>query len=144
MLRTYVRTKSAVLRTVRSAIVCDDQAMPTTVLIVDDHPSFRASARAVLEAHGFEIVGEAEDGAAALVAVAELAPDVVLLDIQLPDMTGFDVCEALESRNGSGPAVVLVSSRDVTDYGDLIGESHARGFVPKAELSGEAVAALVR
>ena len=118
--------------------------MPTTVLIVDDHPSFRASARAVLEAYGFEIAGEAEDGAAALVAVHELAPDVVLLDIQLPDMTGFDVCEALERRNGSAPAVVLVSSRDATDYGALISESRALGFVPKAELSGEAVAALVR
>lgn len=117
--------------------------MPHTILIVDDHPSFRASARAVLEAHGFEIVGEARDGAAALTAVTELAPDVVLLDIQLPDMTGFDVCEALQSRNGSAPAVVLVSSRDVTDYGDLIAHSQARGFVPKAELSGEAILALL-
>jgi DNA-binding NarL/FixJ family response regulator len=143
MLGTYVRLRSVVFRTASQAPVCDDLVMPPTVLIVDDHPSFRASARAVLEADGFEIIGEAADGAAALVAVAELAPEVVLLDIQLPDMTGFDVCEGLARRNGTTPAVILVSSRDVSDYGDLIGDSHARGFVPKAELSGEAILALL-
>jgi DNA-binding NarL/FixJ family response regulator len=114
-----------------------------TVLVVDDHPSFRASARAVLESEGFDVVGEAADGATALAAIAELDPDVVLLDVQLPDMTGFDVCAALASRNGSGPAVILVSSRDAADYGDLLVASGARGFVPKAELSGEAVSALL-
>jgi DNA-binding NarL/FixJ family response regulator len=115
----------------------------TSVLIVDDHPSFRASARAVLEAGGFQIVGEAADGASALAAVVELAPELVLLDIQLPDMTGFDVCAHLAHRNGSAPRVILVSSRDLTDYGDLIGASRALGFIAKAELSGEAVAALL-
>jgi len=117
--------------------------MGRSVLIVDDHPSFRASARAVLESEGFTIVGEAADGASALTAIGQLAPELVLLDIQLPDMTGFDVCDALARRNGSAPTVILVSSRDVTDYGDLIVTSGARGFVPKAELSGEAVAALL-
>ena len=73
-----------------------------TVLVVDDHPSFRASARAVLESEGFDVVGEAADGASALAAVAELEPEVVLLDVQLPDMTGFDVCAALAAR-GTGP-----------------------------------------
>jgi len=117
--------------------------MPTTVLIVDDHPSFRASARAILEAEGFEVVGEAEDGGSALLEARRLAPEVVLLDVQLPDMSGFDVCAPLCSRNGSSPAVVLVSSRDAADYGDLIETSGARGFVPKAELSGSAVEALL-
>ena len=114
-----------------------------TVLVVDDHPSFRASARAVLESEGYDVVGEAEDGASALAAIAELQPQVVLLDVQLPDMTGFDVCTALESRNGSAPIVILVSSRDASDYGDLVTASGARGFVPKAELSGEAISALL-
>jgi DNA-binding NarL/FixJ family response regulator len=114
----------------------------TTVLIVDDHPSFRASARAVLEAEGFEVVGEAEDGTSAIEAMKRLKPEVVLLDVQLPDMDGFEVCECC-GRNGKAPKVVLVSSRDAADYGDLIERSGARGFIPKAELSGEALAALV-
>ena len=113
-----------------------------TVLIVDDHPSFRASARMLLQAEGFEVVGEAEDGASALAAIAELRPDVVLLDVQLPDMDGFDVAARVTS-NGSGPAVVLVSSRDGEDFGTLVGSSGARGFIPKAELSGARIAALV-
>ncbi len=115
--------------------------MPT-VLIVDDHPSFRASARAVLEAEGFTVVGEAGDAAEALDAARDLTPDVVLLDVQLPDRSGFEVCEELLG-NGASPAIVLVSSRDASDYGDLIVASGARGFVPKAELSGESVATLI-
>lgn len=116
--------------------------MPTTVLIVDDHPSFRASARAILEADGFEVVGEAADGASALEKVHELGPDVLLLDVQLPDMDGFAVSSALK-RNGSGPLVVLVSSRDACDYGTLVEESGARGFIPKDELSGAALINLI-
>jgi DNA-binding NarL/FixJ family response regulator len=114
--------------------------MPTTVVIADDHPSFRASARAILEADGFEVVGEAEDGAGALAAVREHRPDVLLLDVQLPDLDGFAVCREL-CENGARPAVVLVSSRDACDYGGLIEKSGARGFIPKAELSGEALSA---
>jgi DNA-binding NarL/FixJ family response regulator len=117
--------------------------MARTVLIVDDHPSFRASARAILEASEFEVVGEASDGASALAAAAELEPDVILLDVQLPDMTGFDVCTFIEQSNGKVPAIVLTSSRDVADYGELVDHSCASGFVPKAELSGEAIAALI-
>jgi DNA-binding NarL/FixJ family response regulator len=113
------------------------------VLIVDDHPSFRASARAMLEAAGFEVVGEVSDGAAALDAIDEMHPDVVLLDVQLPDMSGFDVCSVLESRDLPPPDVVLVSSRDGSDYGDLVDLSCACGFVEKGELSGEALAALL-
>ena len=109
--------------------------MPKTVVIVDDHPSFRASARAILQSEGYEVVGEAEDGESAIAAARELHPDVLLLDVQLPDMDGFAVCRALE-LNGRPPAVVLVSSRDACDYGCMIATSGARGFIPKAELSG--------
>jgi len=115
----------------------------TTVLIVDDHPSFRATARALLEAEGLDVVGEAEDGAGAILAAAELEPDLVLLDVQLPDIDGFEVAARLTARNGSGPAVVLTSSRDLCDFGPLVAESGARGFVPKAELSVARIAALL-
>jgi DNA-binding NarL/FixJ family response regulator len=88
-------------------------------------------------------VGEAKDGREALELAAKLHPEVVLLDVQLPDSTGFEVAAELERSNGSGPLVVLVSSRDAADYGELITGSGACGFVPKAELSGAAVRALL-
>ena len=113
-----------------------------TVVIADDHPSFRASARAILEADGFEVVGEADNGAAAIAASRLLGPDVMLLDVQLPDMDGFAVHDRLD-LSGGRPAVVLVSSRDAADYGGMIEKSGARGFIPKAELSGSALSALL-
>ena len=113
------------------------------ILIVDDHPSFRASARAVLEADGFEVVGEAEDGESALEAVRALAPDVILLDVQLPDANGFDLCALICANPSRLPSIVLVSSRDATDYDGLIDTSPARGFISKADLTGDAVRALL-
>ena len=110
-------------------------------MIADDHPSFRASARAILESEGFEVIGEAEDGAGAIAEADRLQPDVLLLDVQLPDFDGFAVCRRLD-LNGR-LAVVLVSSRDACDYGKLIEQSGARGFIAKAELSGAALADLL-
>jgi CheY-like chemotaxis protein len=118
----------------------DQPAM--SVLIVDDHESFRRTARALLEAEGFHVVGEAADGEEALRAVAELAPSLVLLDLQLPGMDGFEVAERLTAQP-DGPAVVLVSSRDGSDFGALVEESGARGFVRKDELSAERLTALL-
>ena len=125
---------------VESAL-CHDLSVPT-VLIVDDHPSFRASAKAILEADGFEVTGEAEDGESAIVAAGRLHPDIVLLDVQLPDLDGFEVTRRLMANNGK-TCVVLVSSRDGADFGPLVESSGACGFVPKSELSGEAVTALI-
>jgi DNA-binding NarL/FixJ family response regulator len=116
--------------------------MTRTVLIVDDHPSFRASARMLLESEGFEVIGEAEDGTSALRAVEELRPDVVLLDVQLPDIDGLEVAAQL-TENGSGPAIVLTSSRDLADLGLVRDRCPVRGFIPKAELSGAALEALL-
>jgi DNA-binding NarL/FixJ family response regulator len=111
-----------------------------TVLIVDDHAGFRSFARALLEAEGFDVVGEAADGASALAAARALAPELVLLDVALPDMDGFAVCDAL-LEDGAGPAVVLTSSRDVSSYRRRLKRSRARGFIPKSELSGPALSA---
>jgi DNA-binding NarL/FixJ family response regulator len=116
--------------------------MARTVLIVDDHPSFRSSARMLLEGEGYEVVGEAEDGESAVRAAHRLRPDFVLLDVQLPDIDGFEVARRLRS-NGGGPHVVLVSSRDLCDIGPLTASSGALGFISKADLSGEALEALL-
>ena len=114
--------------------------MAPSVLIVDDHPSFRASARMLLEAEGFDVVGEAEDGYEALRAVEELRPDVVLLDVQLPDIDGPEVAARLATANGASPVIILTSSRDIEDIGACNG---VRGFIPKSELSGAAMEALL-
>jgi DNA-binding NarL/FixJ family response regulator len=108
------------------------------VLIVDDHAPFRSLARRLLVAGGFQVVGEAADGADALSAARDLAPDVVLLDVQLPDIDGFAVAERIAGRQGA-PIIVLVSSRARLDYGSRVDASRARGFIAKAELSGEAL-----
>jgi DNA-binding NarL/FixJ family response regulator len=110
--------------------------MSARVLIVDDHAPFRALARRLLTADGFDIVGEAADGAAALDAARDLRPDVVLLDIQLPDVDGFRVAQAM-ARVRPRPAVVLVSTRAGSDYGSRVATSPARGFIAKSDLSGE-------
>jgi DNA-binding NarL/FixJ family response regulator len=119
----------------------NDRLVRPTVLIVDDHAAFRASARALLEAEGFEVVGEAADGAGAVAAVAALRPKIVLLDIQLPDLDGLAVAEQLAAAFDA-PAVVLISSRDAATYGPRLQGTPARGFIPKSGLSGEALAAL--
>ena len=121
-------------RTTTACGTCDHFNPVPTVLVVDDHPSFRKTARALLESEGFEVVGEAADGASAIEAVRALRPDVVLLDVYLPDIDGFEVVAAL-SRNGPLPKIVLTSSHDVHDFGRLVEGSGARGFIPKAELS---------
>ena len=105
------------------------------VLVVDDSSLFRRAAGHVLVEAGFEVVGAAEDGATALRLAAELRPDVVLLDIQLPDQDGFQVAAQLR-RAPDPPAVVLVSSRSRSDYGGMVERSSAQGFLDKADLSG--------
>src|SRR3954451_15980076 len=112
------------------------------VLIVDDHPSFRSAARLLLEHEGFEVIGAAEDGASGLAATSELAPDLVLLDINLPDLDGVDVASRIRLAHGA-PRVVLTSSRDPREFGPLVGRSGANGFVPKGELSAERICALL-
>ena len=116
--------------------------MPPTVLIVDDHPSFRATARLLLEMEGYAVIGEAPDGMTALDEVRRLDPDVVLLDVNLPDIDGFDVAARL-SNGSPRPTIVLCSSRDPGDFGPLVARSGARGFISKAELSGASLAAVL-
>jgi DNA-binding NarL/FixJ family response regulator len=114
-----------------------------TVLVVDDHPAFRSLATRLLNTAGFSVVDEAADGAAALAAVRRLRPDVVLLDVLLPDITGFELAEELATDPNS-PTVVLTSSRTAAEFGDSVTRCRARGFISKSDLTPAAFAALVR
>jgi DNA-binding NarL/FixJ family response regulator len=129
-------------RTLAVVSMLDDRRMSIAVLIVDDNARFRVRARRRLEADGCAVVGEAADGASALEAARRLRPDVVLLDVGLPDMSGLSVAEEL-AREPDAPAVVLTSTHDAADFGDGVESSGACGFVPKAGLSGDAIAALL-
>ncbi len=117
--------------------------MAVKVLIVDDHPTFRSFARELLESEGFEVIGEAADGTSAVESATALRPDLILLDVQLPDISGFQVAERLRVVGVPAP-VVLTSSRDASSYGDQVASSGAVGFIPKAELSGQALRALFK
>lgn len=112
--------------------------MPSNVLIVDDHPGFRASARRLLASHGYEVVGEAASGKEALEAVRSLGPELVLLDVGLPDADGIELARALSERHPEA-RVVLVSSRDREEVDPLLDGAGAAGFIPKAELSASAL-----
>ena len=116
--------------------------MRRTVLIVDDHAGFRASARAMLEVQGFDVVGDAEDGPAGLDAAERLRPDVVLLDVQLPGKDGFDIADELATKDWA-PRVVLISSRRRSAYERRLPSAPVAGFLGKDELSGAALAALL-
>jgi two-component system chemotaxis response regulator CheY len=130
-------------RSVFENAVCDDHEMARPrLLIVDDHEDFRSSARTLLELEGFDVVGVAADGPSALSAVQALAPDVVLLDVQLPGMDGFEVVRQLQARE-HGARVVLISSRDRSAYAAELREARVAGFLGKSELSGAALHALV-
>jgi DNA-binding NarL/FixJ family response regulator len=111
-------------------------------LIVDDHAAFRASASAMLEAEGFTVVGQAADGGGAVAETKRLRPQIVLLDIQLPDLDGFAVAERLSSVTDP-PRVVLISSREASAYGPRLKATAAGGFITKRELSGDTLAALL-
>jgi DNA-binding NarL/FixJ family response regulator len=117
------------------------QPVSRSVLIVDDHAEFRRSARALLEAEGFEVIGEAADGASALIGAARLHPRLVLLDIQLPDLDGFEVAERL-ADSSDPPAVILTSTRSAGSYRRRLASTPVLGFIAKADLTGEALAAL--
>lgn len=109
-----------------------------TVLIVDDHADFRVWAGAMLRGDGYDVIGEAADGEAAVSAAQALRPDVVLLDVQLPGCSGFEIARRLREAD---LAVVLISTRHREDYGPVIDRCGARGFISKIDLSGPALGA---
>jgi len=114
--------------------------MRPSVLIADDHAAFRSAARELLTAEGYKVVGEPADGASALEAVRELRPDVVLLDVQLPDLNGFDVADLLANEE-TMPVVVFISSRSLSKFQWRLAANPRWRFIAKSDLSGEALAA---
>ncbi len=106
---------------------------------MDDHAGFRSWAREVLEQEGFRVVGEAWDGGSAIDTVRALRPEVVLLDVLLPDMSGFDVAERLRGE----ALVVLTSSAGAADFGPRLYRTGALGFLPKADLTGASLERLI-
>jgi DNA-binding NarL/FixJ family response regulator len=118
------------------------QAPPGTLVVVDDHAWFREVVEERLAAAGWRIVGEAATGAAAIDLVARLAPDIVLLDVMLPDMDGFAVADRLAAA-GSASAVVLTSGHERGDFAGRVRAAPVRGFLPKEMISGPALAALL-
>jgi two-component system response regulator EvgA len=119
-----------------------DQPMDHRVLIVDDNRAFRAAARQLLERAGFAVVAEAESGAGAVEEASARSPDVAIVDVQLPDFDGFEVAARLTNLDAP-PRVILISSLDGADFGALVAASSALGFVPKADLSGSVIKALL-
>jgi DNA-binding NarL/FixJ family response regulator len=118
------------------------RGMARRVLIVDDSTGFRAQAHSLLHAAGYDVVGEAQDGRGGVRMARELTPEVVLLDVQLPDISGFEVARQLH-EDPDPPAIILISSREASDYGGGIDRSGARGFISKADLSVHAVEAVL-
>jgi DNA-binding response OmpR family regulator len=116
--------------------------VPPRIVIVDDDPSFLATVRVLLEAEGFVVAGEALNGLDGVAAATELDPDLVLVDVTLPDIDGFEVVERLADGERA-PPVVLTSIRSAVDFGNLIETSRARAFIPKSDITGEALAGLL-
>ncbi len=119
----------------------DCGALPT-LLIVDDNMEFLASAEAMLSEEGFDVVGCVSDASLAIEEVRRLHPAVVLLDVQLPVLGGFELARQL-ARLDPRPIVILISSRDPAAYGSELRRAPVRGFISKWELSGDALAAMV-
>ena len=116
--------------------------MAQTLLIVDDHASFRSFARTMLGSDGFDVAGEAQDGADALSECERLQPDVVLLDVGLPGLDGFEVARRIAEYPWP-TKVILTSSRAASDYGSQLTTAPVSGFIAKRDLSSDRIAALV-
>jgi CheY-like chemotaxis protein len=116
--------------------------MVNTLLVVDDHEAFRSFVSTLLNGDRFVVTGIAEDGESALDAIDSLHPDVVLLDIQLPGIDGFEVAHRL-AVSTQRPAVVLTSTRDAADFGARLTNAPVLGFVAKHEMSVAAITALL-
>lgn len=138
----YRGRKCRASHTARRTNSWHDQSVPRRVLIIDDNSGFRAAARQLLERAGFVVVAEAASGSSGIREAKEHKPDLVIVDVQLPDCDGFAVVEQLVGLD-PGVAMILTSSLDGMDLGALVEDSSALGFIPKAELSAQSISELI-
>ena len=116
---------------------------PLSVVVVDDHEPFRSAACDLLRRCGVVVVGEARDGRGACELVERVRPDLLILDVRLPDLDGFEVTRRLTGSSWR-PRIVLVSTREAIDFGHRVEESGADGFITKSRLSGATLQAILR
>jgi DNA-binding NarL/FixJ family response regulator len=113
------------------------------VLVVDDNQSFLDAARLLLEGQGVQVVGVALTSAEALRRAAELRPEVILVDVMLGRESGLDLTRRLADQDGGAAAVILISTLSRADLAELAVDSRAAGFLPKSELSADAIGRIV-
>ena len=119
--------------------------MPLRTLIVDDNASFRTAARTILDGPEFRVVGEAASAGEALRRAEELDPEIILLDIDLGEDSGFAVARRLSARiDGAGAKLIMISIHPEERFADLIAESPAVGFLAKSDLAPYRLAELLR
>jgi DNA-binding NarL/FixJ family response regulator len=121
--------------------VCDDDRVPVRVLIVDDHPGFRARARALLESEGFEVVGEAGDGRTAVESARGLRPDIVLMDVRMPGLDGVQATERIVA-SGSPSRIIILTTFDLDEYAFAGLRAGASGFMLKNAPPDDLVSAI--
>jgi DNA-binding NarL/FixJ family response regulator len=122
-------------------LTTDAPAAPVRVLIVDDQAPFRDAARLVVEmADQFEVVAEVDSAEAALDVIDEAAPDMVLMDVQMAGMSGFEGTRHVLARRPDCVVLVL-STYDGAEYDESAREAGAVGFVSKADLTAELLSA---
>ena len=115
--------------------------MAVHVLIVDDHATFRRAARRVLaRLHGFEVVGEADTGEQSIEAARLLRPDLVLMDVHLPDISGLEASRRILSLAKDRPVVFLLSTYEAAEYASQTVGCGAAAYLPKAEFGPAALA----
>jgi len=106
------------------------------VLIVDDQEPFRMAAQAVVElTDGFEVIGEAETGEAAVEAVRNLQPDLVLMDVNLPGIDGLEATRRILEGSEGRVVVLMVSTYEAEEYAPRAAEVGAAAYIPKSEFA---------
>jgi CheY-like chemotaxis protein len=123
---------------------CDLTAVTLRCLIVDDNTAFLKTIADLLQREGVTVVGVALTSADALAQAQELRPDVVLVDIMLGQESGFDVAQSLADMDSGDFDVILISTHAETDFAELIEEAPVAGFIPKSELSAEAIRRIMK